>query len=293
MAAPFPSFRILLALCLGLLAFLVVQLYTGTSPDITAEVSNSNLRIAGLTQRSEPRTSKVAPRSREVIPVADEPAARSEVPRPVPAIVKATESASTVSGIRISQISELELSNIQKFLTLDDDQKARLREKFAKELAAGHDVVNIQSLDDDLKTSEAAGSESLRDILGEDAFANYRKARDENAEQGKARKMESSLYYLSRKLSLNTDQESAMLQSMKEADLASSDIEHQINERLSRVVRLDTSATPSDPVAKQALLDEVHKLIEEKLAIRRQTIHNSARGFLTDEQYEALMAVEY
>lgn len=144
-------------------------------------------------------------------------------------------------------IANARVSAVGRFVQLTDAQRARLTEKFTRE-AQGE-----------------SGTESLETIIGEENAAFYRNQVSRAFERAREESLEKEVLYLSRRLSMNSEQEKAVWNAIRDAE-----------KNVSEELRVRTF---------KGKLDRM--LAEERL--KQERTAEALRSILSPEQYQAYL----
>lgn len=186
-------------------------------------------------------------------PAPPEPPASHSEPPAAAAPVQAPLSAMQIYGV------ESRVSSVGKFVQLSDEQRERLRQKFTTDALK--------------KRGGTSESESLEAILGERDAEYYRDQLRGAFERSREQALDRELFYLSRKLKLESTQESGIRTLLQSVDQA-------VEEKF--------EAERRDPRFQNEPAFRVRLMVREN-EFRAEWLAEQAKTILTPDQYQAFL----
>lgn len=182
---------------------------------------------------------------------------------PSPTIIPARSE----DSVELSEIArygiESRISSIEKMVSVSEDQKARLREKFTNDARAR-------------KRGEQVQSESLASIIGE-ANANFYQEQVRNAfQKAQDQELDRDIFYLSRRLSFTPEQEAAVRKIITNTEAQT---------------EAQFTAERASPSFQSDAGFRVRLMIKEN-EFKSQRLSEQLKGVLSQDQYQAYLQEE-
>lgn len=182
------------------------------------------------------------------------------------------------------------VANIEQRMSLSEEQKQRLAEKFQKEIElrqkardnAGDGNSNSVEVGED-------ATESFADILGAESAAKYEQEILERKEKAKKDALDQWLYAFTRKLGLSPDQEPQLRQILVETAEETAKVDAEIDKQMRAMVLGSGDTAAEDETISVETYKEAQAKIKELHDKRRAVVNPKFREILNDEQYNRLL----